>query len=540
MAEWIPMHGGWWKGVAGWQLWRFLACLVGFGVSALGWGQVAVEYGAVGGRQAAAAAAAPQAAVGAPAAATPTKRRSLAEGTRADGPNCSGDLDAPTAVSVAVGKSTLLRLPEPVAKRTVGNPDIIETRLVSAQTLYVLGAETGSTNMILQGRSGRCIVVDVSVGFDNGGLEVKVRELFPDETGVRVSSAADSIVLSGTASDALRVSQIVQLAQAFVRSGSGSGGLSSGGASGGQAVSPRVVNMLQIAAPQQVMLEVKIAEVSKSLIEKLGAELNIINSNGSWTYSLLSSFLFNPAAGGILGAANLARDKLAVQAENNEELVKILAEPNVIAISGQEGSFLAGGRIFIPVAQTAAIGGGSTITLEEKEFGVGLRFTPTVLSGGRINLRVAPEVSEVNPNGISVTAGGSQTLLPSITTRRAATTVQLMDGQTFAIGGLIKNNVRHGIKAYPFLGEVPVLGALFRSNAFQNDRTELMFVVTPRLVKPLPANYALPTDGYTEPSRGGRLFNNEMEGARPEPTPAPSGAQARGNPTLAEGGFEVK
>ena len=163
-----------------------------------------------------------------------------------------------------------------------------------------------------------------------------------------------------------------------------------------------------------------------------------------------------------------------------------------------------------------------------------------MLSGGRINLRVAPEVSEVNPNGISVTAGGTQTLLPSITTRRAATTVQLMDGQTFAIGGLIKNNVRHGIKAYPFLGEVPVLGALFRSNAFQNDRTELMFVVTPRLVKPLPANYALPTDGYTEPSRGGRLFNNEMEGARPEPTPAPSGAQARGNPTLAEGGFEVK
>ena len=520
-----------------------LAGLLVFGIGGIGdpaWAQSAVEYGTLGGRSAAAVAAPAGALAVAPPATAPGRRRGLGDGGRADGPNCSGDLEAPTAVSVAVGKSTLLRLPEPVTKRTVGNPDVIETRLVAAQTLYVLGAETGSTNMILQGRSGRCLVVDVSVGFDNGGLEAKVRELFPDETGVRVSSAADSLVLSGTISDALRASHVVQLAHAFVRGGSGglpgaSGGAAGGGASAsGGGNSARVVNMLQIAAPQQVMLEVKIAEVSKALIEKLGAELNINNSNGNWTYTLLSSFLFNPAAAGSLGVANKALDRLTVQAENDEELVKILAEPNVIAISGQEGSFLAGGRIFIPVSQTSAVGGGSTITLEEKEFGVGLRFTPTVLSGGRINLRVAPEVSEVNPNGITVTAGGSTTLLPSITTRRAATTVQLMDGQTFAIGGLIKNNVRHSIKAYPFLGEVPILGALFRSNAFQNDRTELMFAVTPRLVKPLPANYALPTDGYSEPSRNGRLFNNEMEGARPE-----SGA---GAPVQAPvvGSFEVK
>ena len=544
MAERIPMCGGRWLVESGWKGWRLLPCVLGWGVCALAWAQAPLppDYGAAGNRPAAMAA---PPVVGVPMvgmmpAAPPAKRRSLSEGGRADGPSCSGDLEAPTAVSVAVGKSTLLRLPEPVVKRTVGNPDIIETRLVAAQTLYVLGAETGSTNMILQGRSGRCLVVDVSVGFDGGGLEAKVRELFPDETGVRVSSAADSLVLSGIVSDAMRANHVVQLAQAYVRSGAGSGssGLAAGGASAAQSVSPRVVNMLQIAAPQQVMLEVKIAEVSKSLIEKLGAELNIINSNGSWTYSLLSSFLFSPAAAGGFAVGNKALDKLTVQAENDEELVKILAEPNVIAISGQEGSFLAGGKIFIPVSQTASVGGGSTITLEEKEFGVGLRFTPTVLAGGRINLRVAPEVSEVNPNGITVTAGGSTTLLPSITTRRAATTVQLMDGQTFAIGGLIKNNVRHGIKAYPFLGEIPILGALFRSNAFQNDRTELMFVVTPRLVKPLPANYALPTDGYTEPSRGGRLFDNQMEGARA--VPAPAGAQAPAGANLADGGFEVK
>ena len=516
---------------------RLLPALIGCGLCSLVFAQTAVEYGAVGARQSAASVPAGAAVPGmAPPSVAPPRRRGLsseAGSGRADGPNCAGDMSAPTAVSVPVGKSSLLRLPEPVVKRTVGNPDIVDTRLVSPQTLYVLGAEAGSTNMILQGKSGRCLVIDVNVGFDNGGLEAKIRELFPDENEIRVSSAADSLVLSGTVSDAMRANQVVHLASAYVRTGStpGSGGGSS--APGGPAVSPRVMNMMQVAAPQQVMLEVKIAEVSKSLIEKLGAELNVVNSNGNWTYSLLSSFLFNPAAAASFGVANKALDRLTIQAENDEELVKILAEPNVIAISGQEGSFLAGGRIFIPVSQTAAVGGGSSITLEEKEFGVGLRFTPTVLSGGRINLRVAPEVSEVNPNGISVTSGGSTTLLPSITTRRAATTVQLMDGQTFAIGGLIKNNIRNGIKAYPFLGEVPILGALFRSSAFQNDRTELMFAVTPRLVKPLPANFALPTDAYIEPGRGGRLLNGEMEGQRQDtPTPALAAPVA--------GGFEVK
>jgi pilus assembly protein CpaC len=180
-----------------------------------------------------------------------------------------------------------------------------------------------------------------------------------------------------------------------------------------------------------------------------------------------------------------------------------------MAISGQEGSFLAGGKIFVPVAQD-----NNKVTLDEKEFGVGLRFTPTVLAGGRINLRVAPEVSELSREGIGISAAGfsGTSVLPLITTRRAATTVELFDGQSFAIGGLIKNNQTTNIHGLPVLGELPVLGALFRSTDFQQDRTELLFVVTPHLVKPLQADYKLPTDSVTTPSRTELFIGGRMEG----------------------------
>jgi pilus assembly protein CpaC len=188
----------------------------------------------------------------------------------------------------------------------------------------------------------------------------------------------------------------------------------------------------------------------------------------------------------------------------------VLAEPNVMAISGQEGTFLVGGKFYIPVAQD-----NNRVTLEEKEFGVGLRFTPTVLAGGRINLRVAPEVSEISREGIGISAAGfsGTSVLPLITTRRAATTVELYDGQSFAIGGLIKNSQSTSINGLPILGELPVLGALFRSTDFQQDRTELLFVVTPHLVQPLPANYKLPTDSVTTPSRARLFLGGRMEGA---------------------------
>lgn len=443
--------------------------------------------------------------------------------------NCNGEPAAPGKMTLPIGKSTLLKLPEPVSNRTLGNPSVAQAMLVSPETLYLLGVEIGSTNMILQGKSGRCTAIDVVVTLDPGALQALLQELMPEEKDIKVSAAADSLVLSGTVSDALAASRAHELALAFVRRPSRvtpeaqqegmantAGGMNNNALTNNIALQQlRVINLLQVAAAQQVMLEVKVAEVSKTLLEKLGVRVTGSPTSGSITYSILSNFLSGGL--GVLGATRASGSGVTIDAEKRDSLLKVLAEPNVMAISGQEGSFLAGGRILIPVAQDAF----GRVTLEEKEFGVGLKFTPTVLAGGRINLRVAPEVSELAREGVGIGAAGvqSRTILPLITTRRASTTVQLVDGQSFAIGGLIKNNSTSNIKAFPILGEIPVIGALFRSTDFQNDRTELVFVVTPRLVKPLPADYRLPTDGYRDPGRKELFIDGKLEGDRPVQAP---------------------
>jgi pilus assembly protein CpaC len=460
-------------------------------------------------------------------------------------PSCSGGLPQPVLVRMTAGKSTLIDLPEAIARRTVGDPGVIDSRMVSPQVLYLASARIGTTNVILQGVSGRCVLLDVVVGIDTDAVQSKFTELMPEEKGLRVSAAGDSIVLIGVVSDAVAVDKAVAIANAYVRTMNapgavrmGDGGASGGGGGGPQlsnqtAVggaapqSARIVNLLSISSPQQVMLEVKVAEVSKSMLEKLGASLGV-NRSGSWTYSFLSNF-FSGSSGGSLGAINaLTGNQWAIEAEKSDGLVRILAEPNVMAISGQEGSFLAGGRILIPVAQGGTSQG---ITLEEREFGVGLKFTPTVLADGRINLRVAPEVSELSRSGASVSTGLiSSSVLPLITTRRASTTVQLFDGQSFVIGGLMKSSGSSTLRALPVLGELPILGALFRSTEFQNEKTELVFVVTPRLVKPLPPDYTLPTDRIGDARRlplvtGGRL---DSEGRAPSASGvAPSGFQIK-------------
>jgi len=479
-------------------------------------------------------------------------------------------VDMGPTINVTVGKSTLIKLQTPITRIVVGNPDQgrtarpieIETTLeqgrgaaarpaaqtnrpgvadvdvvlLSPQEIYLLGKSVGSTNFVLVDRTGQCTVMDVIVGMDTAPLRASLGQLLPGERNVVVSSAADSLVLTGTVQDAAKLDRVLDLANAYVRGAGGGGGGQTGG-------SPRVVNLLAVEAPQQVLLEVKVAEVSKSLVDKLGASLKLQRTNGGWTYSLLANFL----SGGV-GLADAFRratgEFITVDAEKTDNLVKVLAEPNLMAISGQEGSFLAGGKVFLPVPQFS--GGAVAITLQEQDFGVGLRFTPTVLEGGRINLRVTPEVSELSPTGVSFQAqastslvGGTATqILPLINTRRASTTVQLYDGQSFAIGGLIKNNVTTDIKAFPVLGEIPILGALFRSTGFQNDKTELIFVITPRLVKPLVADYRLPTDNYIEPTRLELFLGGKMEGdpAFPlRPAPAP-------NPVAPKGpsGFEVK
>jgi pilus assembly protein CpaC len=247
---------------------------------------------------------------------------------------------------------------------------------------------------------------------------------------------------------------------------------------------------------------------------------------GFLTGGVLSSPAGSTGAGVSLGRGN---ETIKLEAEIKNGLIKVLAEPNIIAVSGQEGSFLAGGKIFIPVPQSSS-SGVSTITLEEREYGVGLKFLPSVLEGGKINLRVTPEVSELALEGTTVKSGSNSTVLPTISTRRASTTVQLMDGQSFAIGGLIKNNVTETITGFPFLSEIPILGVLFRSSEFINDRSELMFLVTPRLIKPLSQTAALPTDRFVPPTRSEFLFEGKLEGksdSKPDATPV---TQPEGTP----------
>ncbi len=419
----------------------------------------------------------------------------------------------------------------------------------------------------------------VAVGMDTAVLTATLNQLLPSENDIKISSAADSLVLSGTVSDAAAADRVIDIASAYVRRASGGRQMQGTRA----AVQDQIVNLMSVAAPQQVMLEVKVAEISKALLDQFGINFSRAYASGG-TMRFLSGILggnsliagqlsgmtnatvglgqanvtqYGPTASGIAAPAGSitaengavtewpigtgrGATSIAIDAQKQDGLVKILAEPTIMAISGQEGRFNAGGKIFIPVAQNT--GGGTAITLEEKPFGVGLKFTPTVLSDGRVNLKVGLVVSELSPQGVTITStntGGTQ-ILPAFTERTADTTVQLMDGQSFAIGGLIKNNVTANVTAFPLLGELPIIGALFRSTSFRNDRSELVFVITPRLVKPLPADYALPTDGYVPPTRSDMILHGRLEGQKSD-VPAQSDAPDKPAPaTPPSGGFEVK
>lgn len=438
-------------------------------------------------------------------------------------------VDPPTRVTL--GKSTVVQLNNPVVRMVVGGhsssragqpselgvkdekagargsgasaPDgvaEVDITLLSSTELFFLGKKSGSMNVVLQGADGRCAVKDVIVTLDPTTLQATLTELMPEESDIRVRAAENALVLSGKVSDALKLEEVLSLATSY---GDGK----------------KVVNLMRIASPQQVMLEVKIAEVSKTLLDKLGSAVGIVRTvnGGSDTYSLLSNFLSN--GGGLIEAFRGGKTALNIDGQKDDGLVRILAEPNIMAISGQHASFLSGGRIFIPVSKTSD-GGVPTITLEEKEFGIGVKFTPTVLNGARINLKMVSEVSDLAQTGSPFTTiGGVTSILPSLTVRRADTTVQLNDGQSFVIAGLIKSNSAESVKRFPGAGEVPVLGALFRSTEFQNDQTELLFVITPRLVKPLAEVPTLPTDNHVVPNRSEIYLNGSLEHAVPAPTP---------------------
>ena len=424
-------------------------------------------------------------------------------------PATQGPVRVGSPIRLTPGKSTLLRLPESALRLSVANPEVADVMLVNPTEVYVLARKTGTTNLMVWTAGGVTTVRDLQVGTDVEALREQIQRLVPQVEQLRVDTVSELLVVSGRVADGFKVERILRLCEAF---------------SGGRPV----VNLLQVQGSQQVMLEVKVAEVSRSLLDQLGVEFNLTRSIGNTTWTLLSQLL--APVGSTLGAVRAnGLSAITLSAEMKKGLVKILAEPTITAVNGQEGSFLAGGRVYIPVPQSGA--GGVAITLEEKEFGVGLRFLPTVLEDGLIQLRVTPEVSELSQTGTPITGlNGQNALLPSITTRRASTTVQLRDGESFAIGGLIKSNVTETLKALPVLGDIPVLGALFRSTAFQTEQSELLFIVTPRLTQPLPPGVALPTDGFVPPTRSERFLEGRMQGRGPAPAAPAAPAAAPGAP----------
>lgn len=434
------------------------------------------------------------------------------------------------ATVAAAGGAPGSRPPAAAAPGSNGVADT-EITLLSPTELFFLGRKTGSMNVVVQSADGRCVVKDIVVTVDPTTLQAKIGELMPQESGVHVRAAEDAIVLTGGVSDAVALNEVMTLAAAY---GDGK----------------NVVNFLRVGSPQQVMLEVKIAEVSKTLLDHLGLDFSRLVTNASGTTStilsgiigggsaVLGRFHPNVAGGAITGtaagsvgsatgaaAANLATTSraatmLGVDAQKKDGIVRILAEPNIMAISGQAASFLSGGKIFIPVAQNNS-SGGSTVTLEEKDFGVGLKFTPTVLDGTRINLKLVSEVSDLSQTGSPFTAANGVTaILPSMTTRRVDTTVQLHDGQSFVVAGLINNNLTSALDKFPGLGDAAVLGALFRSTEFQTSQTELMFLITPHLVKPMVGAVALPTDTHVAPTPDDAFLRGKTEGREPPPAPA--------------------
>jgi pilus assembly protein CpaC len=452
---------------------------------------------------------------------------------------CS-DVDLAPAQLISVGKTVIYRPKGRIDRVLLGNPEgsragrpgetsgkedkegkgsdstrpgvgAVDVVLISKSEVFLVGKSIGSSNVVLHHEDGRCTAFDVAVSMDIASLQGTINRLLPNEKDIQIQAAYDSIVLTGSVSGPGAITQVLELTNAYVRG-------SSGGSSGASIVgaNPRIVNMLSTGAPQQVMLEVKVAEVSKTLMNKLGVR-TAANRAGvdsvagiDLVPNLIADFATNSK--GQIGAVKRTTNWLLgidIDAHKDDGLVKILAEPTIMAISGKEGRFNAGGKIFVPVAQSSASGAGS-ITLEEKPFGVSVAFVPTVLDGGRINLEVATEVSELNRGGTTI--GG--TVIPSFSSRSAKTTVQLMDGQSFVIGGLIKNNASTNIEAIPGIGEVPVLGALFRSTDFQTDQSELVFVITPRLAKPLDAGYKLPTDNYVAPTRGEVQLLGKTEGQK--------------------------
>ena len=434
-------------------------------------------------------------------------------------------------LELKLGGSDLVQTTHPASRVSIADSDIADVVVLSPREIYVFGKKVGYTSVILWAEgSGRKTLLDVVVGLDLTGLKEKILELYPEQK-IKVHGTETGIVLSGTVSGPEVAEQVIRLAQSFLPAegeGSRGSGQSETGKSG-----RGVTNLLKVGGIQQVMLEVKFAEVRRNWGKDWQAGLAIDDiGDNKWSGAFGLGGLgvsnqgeLNVDPGSILvnfvnNAANVFVRNSDVSAAltflESEGLSRTLAEPRLVTQSGQEASFLAGGEFPIPVPQAGA-GEDTIITVEFKEFGVGLVFTPVVLSDGRISLRVQPSVSEISE--ISSLSGDASitTPLPQFVTRKLETTVQLQDGQTLALAGLLQDSIRENVSKIPFLGDLPVLGSLFRSSGYQQEKTDLLVSVTPHLVAPLQKDeLRYPGEHFVPPNWFEFYLEGRLEG-RPQP-----------------------
>lgn len=391
--------------------------------------------------------------------------------------------EVPETIRVGVERSIILDLSEPIARASIASDAVADVVVLSPVELMVTGKTFGTTQLILWTAEGTQKVIDIQVTLEIPALKEAIRRTAP-AAQVEVMVLEDSVVLEGTAPDAAAAARIVRLAGVF---------------------SPNVINHLRVVGEQQVLLRCTVAEINRTALRQLGVNGFLAGEDFPDVFIVNNLAQINPANIGA-AAAQLATGQLLfatdrdigipiqgntdfsvgfpragiqffLQALQEDRLAKILAEPNLVTLSGHEASFLAGGEFPFPIPQDQ-----NTITIEFKEFGVRLRFTPTVLSDQVIRLKIAPEVSDLDFTSATQFAGF---VIPSLTQRRAETTLEIGNGQTIAMAGLLSDELRGVISRLPGIGELPVIGQLFRRNEMERVQTELVILVTPEIVAPM-------------------------------------------------------
>lgn len=453
---------------------------------------------------------------------------------------------------VSIHKGRVLTLPANVASVAVGNADIAEVQKLDSKHLYVLGKRVGETNIVLCSAQDCFKTIEVEVTPDLEGLREKLHEVFPGEHP-NVYASQGAIVLAGQVTSVEKMNGILSIAGTFVPQGTGvpvvpatptapvtGGAPPTPAASAGNS---HIVNLMQVGGPQQVMLGVTVAEISRSLSRALTVDFSAFGGGGDVTGGALgagsviqalktASAAINPATLFFNFIGRDATVQTVINAARDNGLAKVLAEPNLTTISGQDAEFVSGGEFPVPVPQYGAIGGtGGGITVVYKEYGVILKFIPVVLNSGRISLKLNIAVSEIDPtHTISLPSGTNGTyVIPALTKRNAASAMELDDGQTLGIAGLINDTMRETVSKFPGLGDIPILGQLFTSQSYLKNETELMIFVTPKLVKPVDANkIRLPTDALTDPSDLEFFIQGKTEGDSAPPHRKPGDATRYG------------